>query len=113
MASRLEKTGDKEMAPPIPLSCSLPGQDLIQQLTKPLKPGLFSTPLEMVLTLFQRAHHITVSVFFAFVDSHSSFHCDLNKTPSFSVEQLTENWKPYRSLPVCYMWSLTGFIPEC
>ncbi|OAV98430.1 hypothetical protein, variant [Puccinia triticina 1-1 BBBD Race 1] len=33
-------------------------------------------------------------------------------TPS-EMEQLTEQWKPYRSLPVCYMWSLTGFIPEC
>ncbi|EFP88809.1 uncharacterized protein PGTG_14148 [Puccinia graminis f. sp. tritici CRL 75-36-700-3] len=61
--------------PPIPVGCPLSRQELSRRLTKPLKPGLFLTPLEM--------------------------------------EQLTEQWKPYRSLPVCYMWSLTGFIPEC
>ncbi|CAH7688993.1 DNA glycosylase [Phakopsora pachyrhizi] len=28
------------------------------------------------------------------------------------MEQLAEPWKPYRSIPICYFWSMTDVVPE-
>jgi DNA-3-methyladenine glycosylase II len=112
--------------PPIPVGCPLSRQDLARRLTKPLKPGLFLTPLEMGTPLHhsRNKEKIFGSPCFSalFNSKQSEVLCSWLTNPldpicfvlSKSIlEQLTEQWKPYRSLPVCYMWSLTGFVPEC
>ncbi|MBW0476181.1 hypothetical protein O181_015896 [Austropuccinia psidii MF-1] len=61
-------------APPIPSNCSLSLSEMKKRLEKPLKPGVYLTPLEM--------------------------------------EQLSTPWRPYRSIPVCFLWSMTDVAPD-